>query len=158
MKFKSKKIVKVGMIAALYAVLTLSIAPISYGAIQFRLSEILVLLVFFDEDFALGLILGCFISNLYSPLGVIDVIFGTFATFLTVTMIKRSKNLFIASLWPTVFMIIVGIELNFVEHIPFLITTIYLMLGEFVVVTGIGYPLFKFISKNEKITSLLKIK
>lgn len=152
----TKKIVKTAVVAALYATLTIVVAPLSFGMVQFRFSEILILLCFLDEEYAPGLILGCLLANFFSPMWIADIIFGTFATFLTTVMIKRSKNLLIASLWPTFFCFIIGIELHFLLDMPFLIGTFWVMLGEFVVVTLIGYPIFKMILKNKKLVAILR--
>lgn len=100
---KINKLVKIALVAAVYAVLTIAIAPISYGAVQFRLSEVMTLLAFIDPLYIPGLVLGCAIANLYSTVGVVDVVVGTFATFLSVYMISKSKKLFIATLWSTLF-------------------------------------------------------
>lgn len=157
-KLTTKKIVVTGITAALYVVCTLMIAPFAYGDIQFRLSEILVLLVFIDSGYAPGLILGCAIANIYSPLGIIDVFVGTMGTVCTTIAISKTKNLFIATLWPTFFCIFVGFELYIISKLPFLLTTLSVMAGEFVVVTIIGYPIFKILLKNEKLCNLLKIR
>lgn len=69
-------------IAAVYAVLTLVLAPISYGAIQFRVSELLCIMPFFLPGSAVGLFIGCLIANLFSPVGILDIIFGPIATLL----------------------------------------------------------------------------
>ncbi len=145
-----KKIIFTGVIAALYAVLTLILAPISYGPIQFRISEILVLLAYFNPLYIGGLTLGCFIANLLGPNGLFDVIFGTLATFISVYAIYISSKikiqdkykLFLASIWPTVFNgIIIGLMLSYVLNIPFLISIAEVAIGEFVVVTIVGVPL-----------------
>lgn len=145
-----KKIIFASIIAALYAVLTLILAPISYGPIQFRISEILVLLAYFNPIYIGGLTLGCFIANLLGPNGVFDIIFGTLATFISVYAIYISSKikmqdkykLFIASIWPTIFNgIIIGLMLSYVLNIPFLITIAEVAIGEFVVVTIVGVPL-----------------
>lgn len=152
-----KKLVKIAITAAIYAVATVAIAPLSYGAIQFRFSEIMTLLAFIDPIYIPGLVLGCAISNLYSPLGIVDVLVGTTATLLAVYAVNKTKNLFFATLWPTISNgLIVGAELFFVLHQPFWISSAYVALGEFVVVTCIGYPLFKFLSKREDIIKVLK--
>ena len=59
-----KKIVITGLVAAIYAALTLVIAPLSFGPIQFRISEIMVLLAFINPIYILGLTLGCLLANL----------------------------------------------------------------------------------------------
>ena len=63
---------------------TLVIAPLSFGNYQFRISEVLVLLALFDPLYIGGLTLGCFIANMLGPNGIMDVIFGTIATFISV--------------------------------------------------------------------------
>ena len=155
-KVTTKNIAITGITAALYVVMTLAIAPLAYGAVQFRFSELMVLFVYINPAFAPGLVLGCAIANCFSPLGIVDVIFGTMGTLCTVIAISKTKNLFVATLWPTVFCIFVSIELYFISGLPFLATTATVMLGEFAVVTCIGYPLFKYILKNTKFIELLK--
>lgn len=151
------KITKVAIVAAVYAVLTAVIAPISYGPIQFRLSEIMTLLAFIDPLYIPGLVLGCAISNLFSPLGIVDVIVGTTATFISVYMISKSKSLFIASLWPTINCVFIGAELYYLQHLPFWLTSLEVAIGEFVVVTLIGYPIFRVLLKKGDIIELLKV-
>ena len=70
------------MVAALYAALTLGLAPVSYGAVQVRVSEFMTLLAFYDKGLIPGLTLGCLISNVGSPFGITDMLIGTSATFL----------------------------------------------------------------------------
>lgn len=154
---KIRKITKIGVVAAVYIVLTALIAPISYGAIQFRISEIMTLFAFIDPLYIPGLVLGCAISNLFSPLGVVDVVVGTTATFISVYMISKSKNLFIASLWPTINCVFVGAELYYLQHLPFWLTSLQVAIGEFVVVTLIGYPIFRILLKKVNIVKLLKV-
>ncbi|MEG2295485.1 MAG: QueT transporter family protein [Oscillospiraceae bacterium] len=48
--FNTKKLAKTAIIAALYAGLTIAVAPLSFGMVQFRFSEILILLCFLDEE------------------------------------------------------------------------------------------------------------
>ena len=55
------------VIAAVYAVLTIGLSPISYGPIQVRLSECMVLLAFYNRKWIPGLTIGCLLANLNSP-------------------------------------------------------------------------------------------
>ena len=66
--FQTKNLVRLALVAALYAALTLALPGLSFGAIQFRFSEILVLLCFYRKDYSISLILGCFIANCFSPM------------------------------------------------------------------------------------------
>lgn len=156
-KLSLMQLVKVSIVAAIYVALTLSVAPISYGALQFRVSEVLNLLAFINPLYGISLVLGCAISNLFSPLGMYDVVFGTLATLLSVIFISKSKNLFVASLWPSLFNpIIVGLELYFLLNLPFAFTAFTILIGEFMVVTVVGYPLFKILMRNSRFSSMLK--
>lgn len=148
----------IGATAAIYAVLTVAMAPISYGAVQLRLSEVMTLLAFVDPVFIPGLVLGNFIANLFSPFGLPDVVFGTLATFIAVFMMSKMKSMLIASFWPTIANgLIIGLELAIFTGAPFLSTALYVALGEFLVVTVLGYPVFKVVMKNKTIQNLTQV-
>lgn len=68
------------MIAAIYTVLTMVFAPISFGPIQFRISEILCILPLFTPAAIPGLFIGCLLSNFLCGAAMLDVIFGSLAT------------------------------------------------------------------------------
>lgn len=154
--FNARTLAVTGITAALYMAATLMIAPLGFNAVQFRLSEVMVLLCYIDPIYAPGLILGCALANCFSPLGIIDVVIGTAATAFAVFMILRTKNLFAATLWPTVSGLIIAIGLTVVYHTPYLLNALSVMAGEFVVVTCIGYPVFKAILKNHRLVGLLR--
>lgn len=65
--FSTRRVVRVAVLAALYAVLTWGVAPIGYGPLQFRVSEVLKVLVLFDPWLVLGIGIGAFFANLTSP-------------------------------------------------------------------------------------------
>lgn len=68
------------VIAAIYTVLTMAFAPISFGPVQFRISEMLCILPYFTPAAVPGLFIGCFLSNLLCGAAALDVIFGSLAT------------------------------------------------------------------------------
>lgn len=80
--------VRIAMIAAVYTVVSLALAPISYGNIQVRIAEALTILPLLYKPSIYGVTLGCFLTNLLgafmgvNPTGFIDAIIGTLATFL----------------------------------------------------------------------------
>ena len=157
-KLNSKKMAMIGATAAIYAVLTVAMAPISYGAVQLRLSEVMTLLAFVDPVFIPGLVLGNFIADLFSPFGLPDVVFGTLATFIAVFMMSKMKSMLIASFWPTIANgLIIGLELAIFTGAPFVSTALYVALGEFLVVTVLGYPVFKVVMKNKTIQNLTQV-
>ena len=147
----TNKIVKSALIAAIYAVITIILQPISYGPIQFRLSEILMLVVLINPNYIIGLTIGCLIANFAGGFGIHDIIFGTLATFLsaifmniTFNKLKGLKGLIVASLWPSIFNgIIIGFMLHYVAQYPLLLSIVQVAIGEFVVVTIIGIPIFR---------------
>ena len=71
-----------GVFAALYVLLALALAPISYGILQFRLSEVLVALPLLSSAAVPGVFLGCLIANVLNPqnLGLVDIFGGSLAT------------------------------------------------------------------------------
>jgi len=77
-----RKIAFAGVVAALYAALTIVVAPISYGPIQFRIAEVLCILPFFFPFTVPGLFIGCVIANLLSPYGLLDIFAGSLASLL----------------------------------------------------------------------------
>lgn len=80
MRGLSYKLAFAAVVGALYAILTMVLAPISYGPLQFRISEALCVLSYFTPVAAWGLFIGCAIANTLSAAGLPDVIFGSLAT------------------------------------------------------------------------------
>ena len=70
-----------GIIAALYVVLTLVFAPISFGEAQLRVAEALTILPMFTSAAVPGLFVGCVIANMLGGAVLWDIIFGSLATF-----------------------------------------------------------------------------
>ncbi|NMS88936.1 QueT transporter family protein [Clostridioides difficile] len=159
MRRKSINIALTAVVTAIYAVLTLSLGFISYGPIQFRVAEIMMLLAFLDKGYIVGLTLGCFLANVIGPYGVPDIVFGTLATFISGSLIYVTKKiggqnkgtLIIASVWPTIVnAVVVGLMLNIFFGLPLILSMIQVGFGEFVVVTVVGVPFFSFLMKKYK--------
>ena len=150
-------LVKSATVAALYAVLTLLLPVASYGPIQFRFSEILVLLVFYNKRFIPGLILGCAIANLFSPMMMFDVVFGTLSSFIAFKLMQKAKNLYIASIFPVLLVSVpaIGTWLILASDEVFFVLLMQFMLSEFVMVSIIGVILFKILEKNEGFMSYI---
>lgn len=89
-------VARAGIIAALYFALSVALSAISFGPIQFRISEILVLLPLIFPEAISGLTIGCFFTNFFfSPFGVYDMVLGTLATLIGAigTYLLRRKPL-----------------------------------------------------------------
>ena len=107
------------VIAAAYAALTIVLAPISYGPVQFRVSEALTALPFLMPGAVWGIFAGCVLANLYTG-SVLDIVFGSLATLLagllTAWFGKKGntvKNRLLGCLMPVLFnAVIVGAVLT----------------------------------------------
>ena len=150
-------LVKSAGVAALYAVLTLLLPVASYGPIQFRFSEILVLLVFYNKRFIPGLVLGCAIANLFSPMMLFDVVFGTLSSYIAFILMQRAKNLYVASIFPVLLVSVpaIGTWLILASDEVFFVLLMQFMLSEFVMVSIIGVLSFKILEKNEGFMSYI---
>lgn len=90
-----RKIVEPAIIAALYFILTFFSASVglAYSGVQLRLSEALTILPVFTPFAIPGLTIGCFISNIASPFGLIDLVFGTLCTLLSAFLTRLLKDI-----------------------------------------------------------------
>lgn len=156
MKLTTKMIAQNAIVAALYLVLTVVSYPLSFGLIQFRIAEVLMLLCFMRKDFVIGVTVGCLLSNLMmsssalGSTGWIDIFAGTAATLIAGLIMPYCKRLFIASLMPAIFNgIIIGLELTYVFAIEEMlwVSMGWVFLGEFVVCSIFGYILFMSMKK-----------
>lgn len=86
--------------------------------------------------------LGCFISNLFSPFGLFDVVFGTLHTFLSLILIWKTRHLITASLWPAVLSLIIAVELKLVLNTPVIETWLYVAVSEIMICTVISIPIY----------------
>ena len=143
-------LVRSAVVAALYAVLTLVVPMPQYGPIQFRFSEILVLLVFYNRKYIPGLVLGCAIANLFSPMAWFDVIFGTLSSYIAFRLMEKTDNLFIASLFPVLMVSVpaIGTYLLLDNTGAFITMLFSFMASEFVMVSIIAVIIFKILEKN----------
>ena len=91
-----------GIIAALYAALTIATASFAYGPMQFRVAEAMCILPFFAPWTTWGLTLGCFLANLFSTVSALDIIFGTAATLIACLLTARCRSRFLAPLPPVI--------------------------------------------------------
>lgn len=161
-KLSVTRLVRCAVIAAVYVVLCLALAPFSYGAVQVRIAEALCLLPVFGAEYIVGVTLGCFLANLLGST-VIDVVFGTLATLLACLVTYKLRDLRVkglaipASLPPVVFnMLIVGafeITFFFSDTAPTAalaaFNAVAVGIGEIISCTILGVALVKLVESNE---------
>ncbi|GAA0748219.1 QueT transporter family protein [Clostridium oceanicum] len=155
-KTKINKIVFAALIAAIYSILTISLAPISYGQLQVRVSESLTLLPFFSSYSILGVFVGCIISNIIGGNGIIDIVFGSLTTLIAAILtyyIGKSNLRFkkiLAPLPPIILnAIVIGFILNYTLKLPLFLSMIWVGIGEAISCYILGLLLVSIIEKNK---------
>ncbi len=152
---------KASLIAAIYIVLVLiqvlpfPMATLTFGPVQLRLAEGLVLLPLVEAAAIPGVFVGCLISNLilasYSGFGLIDIFGGSLVTLIAAILTSKMKNKITAMIPPVVLNgLIVSIWVSYFTRIPYLYTVIGISVGELISV-GIFGSLFLYV--YEKATS-----
>ncbi len=135
-------ITQIGLVTALYAVLTVLLSPFSYGVMQVRIAEALMLLCCCRKRWCVALTLGCLIANIFGGMPT-DILFGTLATAIAAVLMHRIKRPVIAAFVPAVINgLIVGAQLHLLYEMPCLLTFFSIAAGELIAVMLIGLPLF----------------
>ena len=155
---RTRFLARAGIIAALYAATIIFLAPISYGAVQCRVSEALTLLPMLTPAAVPGLFLGCLIANLLGSGVWYDVIFGSLTTLAAALLTRRLKDRpFLASLPPVLLngLVVGGVVYFAYEYTPgapvsaaqLLLTMGSVALGEAVACCVLGVILMKALKK-----------
>ena len=157
---------KIAMIAAIYTVVSLVLAPFSYGNIQVRIAEALTILPLIYRPSIAGVTLGCFLTNLIgammgvNPTGMIDAVVGTAATLFAAILTYQLRDRKIAGIpVPSLLMTVifnfffVGMELSVLYFegnvwLGLLIMGTEVAIGELISVI-IGYFLVKALDRTE---------
>lgn len=155
-------IAQTGMIAAIYVALTYlsNMFNLSYGSIQFRLSEILTVLPVLTPAAVPGLAIGCFFGNIGSPYPA-DMIFGTLATLLAAIGTRAVRNIkiknipLLAPLFPVIVnAVVVGTQISMFMSNGFTAVNVLVFgsqvaLGEAVMCYVAGLPLTLALKKTK---------
>ena len=148
----TRALTRAGVIAAMYVALTLLFQPISFNAIQFRISEALTLLPILTADAIPGLFIGCLIANMLGGAVWFDVALGSVATLLAAICTRKCREKPpLAALFPSIFNgLIVGPVVYFAYvrapgdpvSVPTLLFNMATVaLGELVVCYVLGLPM-----------------
>ncbi len=161
-KLNTRQIALNGIVAGLYAAITILTASFAYGNIQFRISEALMMLLLFEPSLTIGLTIGCLIANLFSTVSVLDIVIGTAATLLACLLTTRIKKPWLAPL-PTILVnaVMVGALLSWL-YMPseqfwygLLVFGGEVGAGEAAVLYVLGIPLYYAMKKTNFIEKLL---
>lgn len=150
--------VQAAVIAGVYSVLTIVLAPISFGPMQARVSEALTVLPYFTPAAIPGLFIGCLISNIISPYGMVDMICGSLATLLAAVASYKLRKFPILVPLPPVLTngIIIGSMLHFAYglEVNVWICMLWVAVGELLSCYVLGYPILKYFQKRKTILNL----
>ena len=156
------RIAYAGLIAALYLVITLFTSPISYGPVQFRIAEALNILPLFFPEAILGLTIGCFISNIFSPgIVLLDMTIGTSATLISAILcyfigktIKKESLKVIIAIIPCIVINAIFTPFTFLALTElkelYFIQLLWILLGQIGVLTIIGIPFYYTLKSLDK--------
>lgn len=158
---KMKTLTVNGIIAALYFAVAMALPFLAFGAIQFRIAEMFNHLIVFNKRYIFGILAGVFITNLFSPLGVPDVVFGlghsAISLFLVIVLAPKLKTLtqkmILNSVVFTFTTFIIAYELLLVFELPFFYTWLTVAAGELAVLL-IGIPVFIALNKRLKFSTM----
>ena len=157
MKKNIRTLTTAAIIAAAYAALTLLLAPISYGAVQFRVSEALTVLPFFTPAAVPGLFVGCLVANLIAGVNPVDFVVGSGATLLAALLsyLLGRRSRWLVPLPVLVNAVVIGLELWFFvdgeRTLPVLLSMMGTVgLGQLVVCYGLGMPLLSLLDRHRE--------
>ena len=150
--------IQAAVIAAIYATLTLILAPFSYGVMQIRVSEALTILPYFTPAAIPGLFVGCLVANMMSPIGMIDMVLGSGATLIAAVCSYYLRNRPLLVPLPPVIAngAIIGSMLYYAYAVPMplIACMLWVAAGELIACYLIGYPLLRILKKYKNIFEL----
>lgn len=145
---KTKKvfiICRSALIAALYFILSIAVPSISFGTIQFRISEALTLLPVIMPEAIFGLTVGCFFANMFfSPFGILDMAIGTSVTFIASILTYLLRKHIAVSAIPPVLLNALFVPLIWIidgTDTLYYINMFSILISQTIVIYAIGLPL-----------------
>ena len=161
---KPKFLVQGAIIASLYALITLAVAPISSGLMQLRISEAMAVLPYFTLAAVPGLFVGCLVSNLLLGAALPDIIFGSLSTLLAAFITFKLKGYLRPSLARCfaplsavlINALVIGWLLFDIYKVgsPFWVCAMYVALGQALVCYGLGVPLLLLLERYKESLNL----
>ncbi len=148
---KAAYVARAGIIAALYATICIVLQAISFGPIQVRVANALMILPYFTVAAIPGLYIGCLIANAIGGGILIDVIAGSFITLfgaIGARMLRKTPWLMPL---PTVILNILIVPLilkyGYGVPLPLPLSMLYIGVGAVIACIGLGMSLFYTLKK-----------
>jgi uncharacterized membrane protein len=147
----ARRLVRAALYAALYAVLTLApgLNALSYGQVQFRVSEVLLVFACVDPAAVVGLTVGTALGNLGSPMALVDVVVGSLLTLVAAALMYSIGPRFVALVAPVVVNGLgVGAMLALVLELPVWASAAWVAAGEAAVMATGGAALLVLVKRR----------
>jgi uncharacterized membrane protein len=147
-KYTTIQIALTGVIAALYTAITYVLQPISFLAIQVRVSGALILLLpLFPEATLLGVSLGVLFANMTSPLGPIDLLSAPITLLAMIPLyLLRKKGIAAILAGGAIKSIVIAIwvsaMLQWAFGAPMALNFPLVLIGDLIAVIGLGSVLY----------------
>ena len=153
------KVAQGAVIAALYVVLTMLFAPISFGAAQVRVAEIMTIMPLFTSAAIPGLFFGCILANLLGGAIVWDVVFGSLATLIGAVfgyMLRKNRWLVpIPAVAANTVIVPLVLRYGYGVDIPLYLLALYIAVGEIVGCYILGELFASVLLKHNSLKELL---
>ena len=152
-KFSVRDLAQGAIIAAIYALLTIFLAPISSGLVQCRVAEAMSVLPYFTFSAVPGLFIGCLLANLLTGAPIYDVLFGSLATLIAAYLTYALRNRVPKYLAPmpsvVINALVVGWLLTYVYQVPvsFWVAAGYVAVGQAIACFALGLPLMTLLER-----------
>ena len=147
----ARLLVRAALYAALYAALTLApgLNALSYGQVQFRVSEVLLVFACVDPAAVVGLTVGTALGNFGSPMLLVDVVVGSLLTLVAAALMYRIGPRFVALVAPVIVNGLgVGAMLALVLELPFWASAVWVAAGEAAVMATGGAALLVLVKRR----------
>jgi len=159
MRKNTIRIVRAGLIAGIYVLLSMLTFPVASGAIQFRASEALTIFPLLFIESVPALAIGCMLSNFITGCTIIDIFFGSLVTliagFLTYIFGKLIKNSVLKVTVGGVFPVLLNAFLlpliwiwcyGAIEYV-YILQVVFLLITQSVSVYALGIPAYFSVKK-----------
>ena len=150
----TKNVVRISIIAALYTVLTVALAPLSYGPLQFRIAEFLKVFVLYNPWLSIGIGIGTFFANLSSPyVGPLELIWmpltdiaGGILAWIIFRALNNRHPVIPMTVYAITTALAVGVMLYFLGVGGTILVALAIFVSEIIIFIG-GIPIVIYISR-----------
>lgn len=147
-KLSTRELAEGAIFAAAYIVLVFTLSTISYGAVQCRIADFMMMFCYKKKQNVIGYAIGGVLANMFSPIGPIDMVVGLIVCFIPGLIIYKVGAKIISAVAATVINgVFIALELYLVFAIPYLYALVTVSAG--VAVTAVSsMVIYKAISSN----------